>query len=719
MGSAESVPFNYDSQLLNTTTPKRSVLFTQGEHKGETPVIRNPLARHGLWETISPHDNGGMKTLAECWKRSVERFPDNQCFGTRRYEYIESKSGEKVAVRKQYVWQTYKQADQIVADIAAGLQSLGHKKYDNIGIFSSNRTEWMLSALAMYRQSMRVISLYDTLGAEAVEYICTHAETSTVFVAKDKVKHLLRVLPKMNGSVKHIIQFDINELYGNTAENVADEDRQAATAAGAKLMGFSELAAVGRAQPVFPDLPAPNDLAFIMYTSGTTGNPKGVELMHSNLAASIASITAVVEVLPTDVLLSYLPLAHIFETFVQFAVLAVGGSVGFFQANVKKLVEDIQELEPTLLPGVPRVFQRIYQKVFEGVNTAGGIKKWYFNRAYQYQCEMIRSGQPLDEGYDERVFSAVRAKVGLRRIRIVMTGAAPCPPYLLEFLKVVTRGLVFQGYGLTETSAGSCVSHADDPNAGHIGPPLPCVEVKLVDVPDMEYLSTDRHPRGELCLRGPSVFRGYYKDPKTTAESISPDGWFATGDIARLNPNGTLSIIDRKKNMFKLSQGEYVAAEKIESVYQRSPLVAQIFVYGNSFKSFLVAVVVPAADALVAHFKNEGKWSGPSAPLGSADFCSQFKKWCTENAKLVEETVLASLKQQEAPLKGFEKVQGIIIESEINDMLAGFTEANGCLTPTFKFRRNNIVKRYLQPLKALYTKLGEAPAEGEVWPGEN
>jgi long-chain acyl-CoA synthetase len=420
-----------------------------------------------------------------------------------------------------------------------------------------------------------------------------------------------------------------------------------------------------------------------------------------------------------EVHLSYLPLAHIFETAAQTACYSAGGRVGFSQGNPKLLTLDLLCIRPTMLCGVPRVFDKMYKKIFGGVADASFIKRWLFNSGYSTQCENVRKSAPRSEFYDNKIFKPLaEAKLGLDRCRLIITGAAPCPPYLMEFLKVCIDCIVVQGYGMTESSAGATFQLQTDPNTGHVGPPLPCNEIKLVDVPEMGYHSSDKpYPRGEVCVRGSNVFQGYYKAPDKTAETLV-DGWLHTGDIGRWNPNGSLSIIDRKKNIFKLSQGEYVAAEKIELVYAKCALVGQVWIYGNSFKSFLLAVVAPNAEPFYNVAVEKG-WMKSDLALGSDEFLAAFKAvFEGEHKDAAKKVIFEAMKLENKNLKGFEKVRDIVVEGELDATLAGFTEAKGTMTPTFKLRRPQLLRAYLKQLKEAYTANGEPPAADEVWPGE-
>jgi len=309
-------------------------------------------------------------------------------------------------------------------------------------------------------------------------------------------------------------------------------------------------------------------------------------------------------------------------------------------------------------------------------------------------------------------------------VRYIITGAAPCPPYLMEFLRVAIGCPVLQGYGMTETSAAAAIMSATDTTTGHNGAPLPCSEIKLVDVPEMKYLHTDTpHPRGEVWVKGANIFKGYFKNDEATKKDLTDDGWLKTGDIGRWNPNGTLSIIDRKKNIFKLSQGEYIAAEKVEAVYAKSAITGQIFLYGNSYKSFVVAVVVPSAIPLFVYLKNQGWWGelpedfDIKSYAATEAFRTQLHTVAQAHVAEVKTFVFDQLKVEGKSLKSFERARDIYVETVMNDQLSGFTEANECMTPTFKLRRPFLLKRYLTELQGMYVANGEENRADEHWPG--
>ncbi|KAH9083180.1 hypothetical protein Ae201684P_014077 [Aphanomyces euteiches] len=299
-----------------------------------------------------------------------------------------------------------------------------------------------------------------------------------------------------------------------------------------------------------------------------------------------------------------------------------------------------------------------------GINNAGSTTKLLFDYAYATKKQNLAHGGG--------------------RVQLMISGSAPLSANVEEFFKIAFSCRLEEGYGLTETSAAATLTGAHIPLGPHAGIPMSNVQIRLRDVPDMNYTSADNpRPRGEIYIRGPSVFIGYYKDDATTAQVLSSDGWFATGDIGAWNADGTLSIIDRKKNIFKLSQGEYVAVEKIENIYVKSPLVAQIFVYGDSHQSFLVGVVVPDPDA-VQSWAQQKKISG--------DLKSLFSRGELKAAIMASMTEMAD----EARLLGFERVKDIHLHPE------AFSADKDMITPTFKLKRPQLKAYFQGEIDAMY-----------------
>lgn len=611
---------------------------------------------------LSKMFNPAIGTIYDVFEHARRQYPTLDCLGTRTFE-----AGGK---RGPYKFKTYKEVAQWTDHFSAGLMELGAKEGDRIGIYSKNREEWVVTEQACYMQSLIVVSFYDTLGEDSVEFIAKHSETKIVIVSKENISKILPVAERLD-SLHIIIQME--PLDGPSQSTKY------------KLLSFEDVVKLGEKSPKKHNPPKSSDLSTIMYTSGTTGDPKGVMITHGNLIATFSGLEPKLDMLchSGDLYLSYLPLAHIFERVVVSAVLYKGGGVGFYQGDPRLLIDDILTLRPSFFVGVPRVFDRIYDKIKSTIDQAGPITKWLFNTAYEAKRKALRNGNTIPL-WDLLVFRKFKSRLG-GRVKAIISGSAPLTAPVHEFLLICFGCPVIQGYGLTETCAGATIADFDDVNVGHVGPPISCCEIKLIDVPDMEYYSSSTPPKGEIALRGAHIATGYYKDPQKTAEDFR-DGWFFTGDVGRWNPDGTLSIIDRKKNIFKLSQGEYIAAEKIEGVYARCKYVGQIFVYGDSTKATLVAIVVPNAENLL-------EW----AKVNNVD---------GDLATLCKSPIVNSLLMKELDatgkalkLRGFEFVKKIYLHPE------EFSTTNDLLTPTFKLRRPQLKKYFTTQLDELYVGL--------------
>lgn len=345
-------------------------------------------------------------------------------------------------------------------------------------------------------------------------------------------------------------------------------------------------------------------------------------------------------------------------------------------------MDDLKALQPTVFPVVPRLLNRMFDRIFGQANTT--LKRWLLDFASKRKEAELRSCIIRNNSlWDKLIFHKIQSSLG-GRVRLMVTGAAPVSATVLTFLRAALGCQFYEGYGQTECTAGCCLTIPGDWTAGHVGAPMPCNLVKLVDVEEMNYLAAKGE--GEICVKGPNVFQGYLKDPEKTAEVLDKDGWLHTGDIGKWLPNGTLKIIDRKKHIFKLAQGEYIAPEKIENIYLRSEPVAQVFVHGESLQAFLIAIVVPDAETI-------GHWARKKGFEGS------FEELCRN--KDVKKAILEDMVRlgKEAGLKAFEQVKGIALHPEL------FSIENGLLTPTMKAKRPELRNYFRPQIDELYSTI--------------
>ncbi|XP_032736007.1 long-chain-fatty-acid--CoA ligase 5 isoform X1 [Lontra canadensis] len=637
----------------------QSVGIEGGARKGASQKSNEPLSYY----------YSDAKTMYEVFQRGLAVSDNGPCLGYRK-------------PNQPYRWLSYKQVSDRAEYLGSCLLHKGHKPSQDqfIGIFAQNRPEWIISELACYTYSMVAVPLYDTLGAEAIIYIVNRADITTVICdTPQKASMLIENVEKgLTPGLKVIILMDPFE----------DDMKQRAEKSGIELLSLFDAENLGKENFRKPVPPKPEDLSIICFTSGTTGDPKGAMLTHQNIVSNVSSFLKCMEHVfkptPDDVTISYLPLAHMFERVVQAVVYSCGARVGFFQGDIRLLPDDMKTLKPTVFPVVPRLLNRIYDKVQNEAKTP--LKKFLLNLAISSKFSEVKKGIiRRDSLWDKFIFAKIQANLG-GRVNFMVTGAAPISSPVLTFLRAALGCPVFEAYGQTECTAGCTFTSPGDWTSGHVGVPLPCNHVKLQDVPDMNYFSVNNE--GEICIKGSNVFKGYLKDPEKTKEALDEDGWLHTGDIGRWLPNGTLKIIDRKKNIFKLAQGEYIAPEKIENIYIRSRPVLQIFVHGDSLRSSLVGVVIPDPEVLPSFVAKLGV-------KGSLEELCQNQD--------VKEAILEDLQKigRDGGLKSFEQVKTILLHPE------PFSIENGLLTPTLKAKRAELSKYFRNQINSLYENIQE------------
>ncbi|XP_053894215.1 long-chain-fatty-acid--CoA ligase 6 isoform X5 [Malaclemys terrapin pileata] len=574
------------------------------------------------------HYYDDARTMYEVFRRGFNISENGPCLGFRK-------------PKQPYQWLSYKEVSERAEALGSGLLQQGCKPSASqfIGVFAQNRPEWIISELACYTYSMVVVPLYDTLGHGAIRYIINTADISTVICDKpEKARILLdHVEKRETPGLKSIILMDPFEK----------DLKERGKSCGVHVQSMQEVEACGRESQHVPVPPRPEDLSIVCFTSGTTGNPKGAMLTHRNVVADFSGFLKVTEkvIFPRqdDVLISFLPLAHMFERVIQSVVYCHGGRIGFFQGDIRLLSDDMKALRPTIFPVVPRLLNRMYDKIFSQADTP--LKRWLLEFAAKRKKAEVQSGIIRNDSlWDKLFFNKIQASLG-GCVRMIVTGAAPASPTVLGFLRAALGCQVYEGYGQTECTAGCTFTTPGDWTSGHVGAPLPCNLIKLMDVEEMNYFSS----KGE-------------------------------------GETGTLKIIDRKKHIFKLAQGEYIAPEKIENIYIRSEPIAQIYVHGDSLQAFLVGIVVPDSEVMPGWARKRG-FEGTYAEL-----CKN-----TELTQAIMEDMVRLGK--EGGLHSFEQVKTIYIHSDM------FSIQNGLLTPTLKARRRELRDYFKKQIEELYSSV--------------
>lgn len=659
---------------------------------GETPILRNPMVANG---ELRQKMHLGCETM---W----DAFEINFKLGRQKNNFIGyRKKINKDELENKFTWMNYEEANEKLLNFSRGLSVMNlcptiqlenEEPMRFLGIYSRNKPEWLLSYLGAVRDSITIVTIYDTLGDIALAHIFEQTQLTTAVVE-------IKALGKMLQLAQQNKTFQIKNLIVIDKED-DEETAKSLENLGMNVYRWEEIVEKGKTdgQNVVLTKPSPESISTINYTSGTTGRPKGAKINHRSIILN----TDVIEMLglypqTSDVYLSFLPYAHIMETLILGVLLSRGVQIGIFNGNALKLVEDFQILHPTATCAVPKIFQRIYDAINAKLNKKPSFVRKIFNRAIQMKIkDFTETGILKNILFDNLIFKEVRNTLG-GRLRFMLVGSAPVDSYLLNYLRCALSCEIVEGYGQTEDVAGVLLCKTYDPVTQHLGGPGFSAELKLIDIPDLDYTSKDidketglPHPRGELCVRGPILFKGYLLDPEKTKESVDSEGWLHSGDICMLLPEhgNALRIIDRAKNIFKLQQGEYVAPEKIENIYSGCKYVSQLFIYGDSFKSYLVAILVPQASDVIEFLQNKG----------IKDVNEENYKNYYDDEDLIKEilTVFDKFGRQN-DLKGFELPKKICLCKE------NFSIENQLLTPTMKIRRHMAKEKFANEIKQLYS----------------
>ncbi|PPR01286.1 hypothetical protein CVT24_006361 [Panaeolus cyanescens] len=596
---------------------------------------------------------------------------------------------------------SYLELQEAISEVARAFIHLGINVGDVVDIFAETNPNWQIISHACSLISATTATTYETLGVSGLTHSLNEPKCIAIFTNENLLPTLIDVLPN-TPSVQYI-------FYDGKPGEILDKIRSLRKDKPFKLFHIDELRSVGRELPTStlkPRRPDRDTLACIMYTSGSTGAPKGVCITHGNMVATVGAVNTVFGPhLPAgDRYIAYLPLAHVLEYMVELCAIFVGITCGYARsktltdASVRNCKGDLSAWKPNVMFGVPAVYETIKKGVVQKINHAGLAKKTAFNAALQAKRYAAPWVPGLSTALDMTVFKPIHDAVG-GEITFAVNGGAAISEETQDFFNDAVMTLT-QGYGLTE-SCGMCAFLPPELlRSGVVGIPAPSVEIKLLDCPDLGYYSSTESegqsgssgngastsskthlPQGEICIRGPSVTKGYFNRPDLNDDEnvFTKDGWFRTGDIGQWNEDGTLSIIDRLKNIVKLQGGEYIALERLESVYKSCSLVANICVHAEPDMSQPIAIIYP-------HEGNLRKALSSSSDL--APLCKDAK---------ARDLVLRECNAQ-AKKNGFarmEMLKGVILCSE------EWTAENGLVTAAQKLNRGKLSEMFKDDIKKL------------------
>jgi long-chain acyl-CoA synthetase len=602
------------------------------------------------------------ETIAQLPFFASGRYPKSDLLGRCRDGRIEPISGRDLVER--------------VRDLSLGLSAIGMTRGDRVALLSESRPEWLLVDFAILAAGAVTTPVYPTLSTDQTAFILRDSG-ATIAVASNETQFakLLAIAPQLP-SLRAIVVIDAPEA--STLPRVGDiEPLTLADVASRGHRRILDGWGVGREFHDEAKKVRPSDLATIIYTSGTTGEPKGVMLTHANLVANLVGVNQVLDLRSDDTALSFLPLCHAFERTVAYIYLACGVSI-IFAESVDTIARDLKLVRPTVMTGVPRVFEKLHARVLEAGRQPGGVKRLIFDWAVSVAAER---GRVLPEGgpasfalstksklAERLVFQRIRDGLG-GRFRFVVSGSAALRPDIGRFFYGV--GLpILEGYGLTETAPVLCVTPLEAIRFGTVGPPLPNVELRIAD-------------DGEILARGPNVMTGYLNRPAQTAEAIR-DGWLHTGDVGAFDDAGYLQITDRKKELIVTSGGKKIAPQPIETALRAAGLVAEAVVVGET-RHFVCALIVP-------DFQQLGQRIGMTRP---ADESAARVLIDRPDVQSLYAQVVAGVNQG---LAQFERIKKFAL------LTREFTVESGELTPTLKVRRKVVERTCREAIERLYEK---------------
>ncbi|XP_050037692.1 fatty acid CoA ligase Acsl3-like [Dermacentor andersoni] len=661
------------------------------------PIIEgDPSSPYHLLRNSEVENLKGVQTLDELVRRAIRSHAKRPALGTRRVlgrrdEVQPNGKVFKKLVLGEYEWLTYEEVDRKVDLTARGLLSIGARPRQFVAILAETRAEWLLTAQACFRTNIPLVTLYATLSNDDIVSAVNVTEVTHLVTSSDLLTRVVSIVAKMP-SLTHIVCMES-----------PNAKPPGPFAKGPQVIPFSSLEERGAKRKLEECSPSPDDVAIVMFTSGSLGRPKGVMVLHRNLVSALNGFAVVCDQFGAytsdDAYLACLPLAHVLELVTETLLFGAGARIGYSSpltitdnstAVAKGCRGDVTLLQPTLMVCVPLIVDRLRKGVNEVAASKGPVFKALFDYAVQYKNFW------LDLGFDtpllnQLVFKHVRLLLG-PNLKVLACGSAPLSSYTRQFVRACMGCRVIEGYGTTETNGGGSFMNADDASADRVGAPLPGCYIKLVDWDEGNYRTTDKpNPRGEVVVGGPCVAKGYFKDDELTKEFFTEEGgirWFYSGDIGEIFPDGTLKIVDRKKDLVKLQFGEYISLGRVESVLKTCPLVDNMFVYGNSLRTYLVALVAPN----YKHLQRIARELGRGDDVSDAS----LRELCQDNevAKAAEEEILAYARSSDL-LK-------TEVPARVKLCAEEWTPDSGLVTATYKIRRKPLQTFYQRDIDAMY-----------------
>ncbi|KAJ2919886.1 hypothetical protein MD484_g583, partial [Candolleomyces efflorescens] len=678
---------------------------------GEGPIRRLAVTSDHLLHQPSVD----VSTVPDVMEHALRLYPHRRAVGWR--EVVRVHEEEKVVVKKvgadgqsveeKKTWKYFELGDpkywtfeeyyEAIREVARALVGLGVGVDDVVNVYAQTSVNWQLISQACGIISTSIATSYETLGPEGLAHSLNEPNCRAVFTNADLFPMLLKVLPSTPS-----VQFIFYD--GKPTESVLTQ--LASIRDGAlKTYHIDELRSLGKSTGTDSDVdltsrrPTPSTDACIMYTSGSTGTPKGVQITHGNLIASVSSVHFLYgHHLPEGtVYLAYLPLAHVFEFIVELVAVYVGATAVYARpktltdASVRNSKGDLTAYQPTIMLGVPAVWETIRKGIVGKLDKMGWVTKTVVGAAMKVKRRRV---PVLSWLADEFVLSAVREPTG-GNIKWGINGGAAISRDTQEFMSLAVMPLM-QGYGMTETCGMCAILPPELHQYGAVGVPVPSLEVKLLDCPDMGYTSSSSPQQGEICVRGPSVTKGYYKRPDLNADEsvFTKDGWFRTGDVGQWNEDGTLSLVDRLKNLIKLQSGEYIALERLEAIYKSCSLVNNVCVYATQEATQPVAIIFPHEANLRQHLCSLPPSASPTPPEYFAD--EPFSALCANPQ--VRGVVLKECNEtgKKNKFKGAELLEAVVLTPE------EWTPENGLVTAAQKVNRGMVVKVFKGEIERAY-----------------